>query len=242
MSERRIPADEIKAFYNKTEQIWALDDWHSRTKKRLDHELRYALPLARSADRVLHLGSAGFDYGIVGTFTAHVDLAERRLAGVQSAVVADVHRLPIGGSAIDLCLCIGTVLNYCDAAVAILEMCRVIRPGGWLVLEFETSDSWEFFGSRAFRRAAALVETFYGERTKISLWAYSVKYISGLLEAQGVMVSRISRIHILSSLAYKLFGRSEMAAKFASADVIVQVIPGLSKGASSVILFCQKDP
>lgn len=241
MGLRRISKDKVKELYNGHGSIWEKDSWHSHTKRRLDEIVGSLRDVAARSNRVLHVGSAGDGYGLTGRENFHLDLAERRLSGIEGAIVGDLHRIPLAPRAIDLCTCVGNVLNYCDAAVAIIELADILVPDGWLILEFETSDSWEYFGSPAFRQSAARVETFYGDDLATALWVYSLKYISSLLAAQGVIVRRTRRVHVASPLIYKMTGSIDLASKLSAYDSILEGMPGLSAGASNIILFCQKE-
>jgi SAM-dependent methyltransferase len=240
LSLRRISKEKVKELYNGQGSIWEKDSWHAHTKRCLDEIVGSLADVAAGCNRVLHVGSAGDGYGLLGRENFHMDLAERRLSGIEGAIVGDLHQIPVAPAAIDLCTCVGNVLNYCDAAVAIAELANILVPGGWLILEFETSDSWEYFGSPAFRQSAARVETFYGDDPATALWVYSLKYASSLLTAHGLNIRRTRRVHVASSLVYKMTGRIDVASRLSVYDKVLEGVPGLSAGASNIILFCQK--
>ena len=46
--------------------------------------------------------------------------------------------LPFAENSIDNILCVGSVLNYCDAIAAISEFNRVFKYNGHLILEYES--------------------------------------------------------------------------------------------------------
>ena len=124
--------------------MWNVDPWHQHTRRRLSEILTDVVASVAGRKRLLHLGSAGADYGINGLLTVHIDVAENLLRNVACAVVADAESLPLASHSFDCCVCVGSVLNHCDAATVIGEISRTLTIGGRLVLEFETSDSWEF--------------------------------------------------------------------------------------------------
>ena len=240
MSEQRIPLEKVRALYEKPESMWSVDAWHRHTRARLEQVLATAALTERHPRYVLHVGSAGEDYGIQGEGTFHVDVSDAGLRGVHGAIVGDVHTLPIANSAVDLCVCVGSVINHCDAAVAISELGRVMKDGSWLALEFETSDSWEYLGTSTYRASAAYASTFYGENESMHLWVYSMKYVSGLLRANGLILKKTLGIHILSTMAYRLFGGTDFAARLGLADRALNFVPGLRGGAGNVLILCQK--
>lgn len=54
--------------------------------------------------------------------------------------------LPFAENSIDNILCVGSVLNYCDAIAAISEFNRVLKYNGHLILEYESSWGFEYIG------------------------------------------------------------------------------------------------
>jgi hypothetical protein len=222
--------------------MWGADRWHSHTKQWLDECMRKLDPISKEASVLLHVGSAGRDYGLRGKLTCHVDIADNTLASVPNAVIGDVHALPIAPASVDLCVCVGSVINYCDAVFSLFELCSVIKPGGHLVLEFESSGSWEYLWSDVYQQGVTTTRTFYGADSECTLWLYSTKYIKELLFTQGFMVKEESRVHVISSLVYKLTRSEGLSAKFARMDNLFRNVPLVRKGASNVIWLCQKLP
>jgi hypothetical protein len=239
---RRITGDKVRSLYNQLENMWGADSWHDHTRKSLMLHLQKQRHLAEAANVVLHLGSAGESYGLQGRRTCHIDLAEKRLLGTTGAVIGDVHALPIQPNSIDFCTCVGSVLNYCDAVVVLGQISKTLQPGAHFVLEFETSDSWEYAGTAVYRQSAALSETFYGGDQNCKLWLYSLSYIKSLLEANGLAIKAVDRSHVLSSLVYRWTKNVARAARYGRADYIAEKLPILRRGAANIILLCQKMP
>ena len=242
MEVRRIAGEKVRSLYNQLDNMWGADSWHDHTRKRLARHLQKQQRLAKNADVVLHVGSAGDGYGLDGHWNCHIDLAERRLIGIPNAIVGDAHALPIKLSSIDLCTCVGSVLNYCDAVVVLSQISKILKTGAHLVLEFETSDSWEFMGTSVYRQSAALSETFYGGDPDCKLWLYSFSYIKALLEANNLAIKTTDRSHVLSSLVYRWTKNVSYAAKYGPIDVIAEKLPVLRRGSANIILLCQKKP
>jgi len=137
---------------------------------------------------------------------------------------------------------VGSVLNYCDAVVVLREISKALKAGSYLILEFESSDSWEFMGTSVYRQSAALSSTFYGGDPDCKLWLYSFAYIKALIQANDLAIKRVGRSHVLSSMIYRLTKDVSLSAKFGVADMIAEKIPVLRHGSANVILLCQKRP
>jgi hypothetical protein len=237
---RRIAGEKVRGLYNHLDDMWAADSWHGHTQKRLASHLRKKQHLAANADIVLHVGSAGESYGLNGRWNCHIDLADKRLENTPNAIVGDAHALPIQPSSVDLCTCVGSVLNYCDAVVVLSQISKTLKVGSYLILEFETSDSWEFMGTSVYRRSAALSQTFYGGDPDCEIWLYSLAYIKALLTANNMVIKSVDRSHVISSLVYRLTKDVSFSAKFGAADIIAEKLPVLRRGSANIILLCQK--
>jgi SAM-dependent methyltransferase len=192
-----------------------------------------------SRQTCLNLGSGGESYGLPEDTILHVDLDSQRFSQTQIGLVADIQRLPSLGAQFDICLCVGSVLNHCDAAAVISGIRDALKPGGKLILEFESSTSLELLFSRHFNRSATVISTFYQDRT-IRLWAYSERYVTDLLSNCGFAVIRKSSRHHLSPFAYLVCRNSNLAARFHIFDAIARHVPLLSRCASHFIYACQK--
>jgi 2-polyprenyl-6-hydroxyphenyl methylase/3-demethylubiquinone-9 3-methyltransferase len=77
---------------------------------------------------------AGLGYCHLGVDLTHSALSQAVAHGVTPAR-ADVVRLPMGDAVADV-VCAGEILEHvADHAAAVAEMCRVLRPGGTLVVD-----------------------------------------------------------------------------------------------------------
>jgi ubiquinone/menaquinone biosynthesis C-methylase UbiE len=86
----------------------------------------------------------------------YTDLIVGSLRNVPLAVVSDAEQLPFPVNTFGIAICVGSVINYCSAASAISEFVRVLKSGGLLVLEFETSDSFEFLFTHDLSKGVTL--------------------------------------------------------------------------------------
>lgn len=222
------------------EDIWpATDAWHFFTRNAIyDTVRRWTSAFRKDGARILNIGSGGSDYDLVGINLIHGDLCTRNLSAGTSTV-CNAERLPFQDATFDAAICVGSVLNYCDAFVALSEMARVVKRAGTLILEFEKSDNIEYIFSKPFCANAMMVTTFYcGEKERV--WVYNERYIKHLLSALGFEVRRRRAIHTLSSAMLRVLP-SQIAAKFGSWDRIVARLPWFNQFASNVILECEKN-
>jgi SAM-dependent methyltransferase len=188
---------------------------------------------------ILNVGSHGNEYGLPARCHFHVDIVAEPLQGLRLALVADAEALPFPNDSFDLAVCVGSVVNYCNAAIAIREFGRVLRPGGRLILEFETSDSFEFYGTPDFSRDAVQISTFYnGEMEPI--YVYAKRYIVASLKANGFRSERATPFHLLSPLAYRAVGSEQISAMLGALDGVIQRIPLLRDISANVFVTAKK--
>ena len=77
------------------------------------------------------------------------------------------------GAPIGSIVCVGSVINYCDAGTVIAEFSRLSKPGAVLVLEFESSGGFEY-RKRACYKESATVVTVQFQGSAHTQWLYSV--------------------------------------------------------------------
>ncbi|MDE6063654.1 MAG: class I SAM-dependent methyltransferase, partial [Lachnospiraceae bacterium] len=139
----KLDQDKIKSFYNSVTDVWGIDDpWHEYSKKVISSFIKHKDIFRNSV--VLNAGSAGNSYGIECNLMYHVDIADEKIKNIDNAVIASIEKMPFNDLFFDNILCVGSVLNYCDALTAISELARVLKPNGNLILEFESSWGFEY--------------------------------------------------------------------------------------------------
>ena len=212
------PAD-VRQKYNSRSEIWpAKDGWHRHTHVTIGELVRrYAPGFRLSHKKMLNLGSGGNSYALQAAFEVQLDIAERHLPRNDLAVVGTAELLPFGEKTFDFVLCVGSVLNYCNAVNAIVEIARVLVPGGALLLEFESSRSAEYLGRSEFGRNSVLVSTTFQGETEL-LWIYNPIYIIALLKAAGLELLTDEGIHSITALAYRFSDNEDFAMRFATLD------------------------
>jgi len=240
-TDPRLEIAAVRERYSDPAAYSGTDDWHRFTANRIRGELRrYCADIvARPGSAILNAGAGNNDLGICPPTTLNLDISESGLSRLPNPIVGSVENIPLLDETIDTIICVGSVINYCSAAAAIREFQRILKYGGQLILEFESSRSAEFIGSSAFGRPAAIAETFYQGATEV-VRVYDPLYIKNLLLASKLSVVRVVPIHIASPLALRATRNLRFAAKVARLDALFSHTPILSRWASNQILFCEK--
>jgi len=235
----KLNLEAIKVFYDSIENVWPRNNaWYSYLKSRIETYIRKNYNQLDNA-YILNAGSGGNDYGIISNNMYHVDIAKDKIAHLKNATVASIEDLPFPDEMFDYSICVGSVLNYCDAIASISEMARVLKRQGRLILEFENSHSFEYLGKSVYGNSAEIVTTKYLEQSH-KLWVYSFDYIRSILKEYSFDIRNSSALHVLSGLLLNKKYDENTAAKLAKFDRIFQYIPYFKKRASNIILLCEK--
>lgn len=232
-----IDVDKVREFYNATPAIWLPDDhWHQWSYHQIEKYLSQVHILPQQY--VLNAGSGGNSYGLECNMV-HVDIAETKLEGVSNSVVSSIEAMPFQSSIFDKIVCVGSVINYCDASAVISEFSRVIKHGGNLILEFENSGGYEYKGTTVYNKSAGIVTVkFQGSDHR--QWLYSLPYIKNLLVANSFSISDVYAYHIFSSKALQLCRDESRAVRYARFDKIARKLPWMASHANNFIINCRK--
>ncbi len=216
----------------------AMDAWHLITSKRIQSFISSFVRDYRQgpvATVVANLGSGGVDYGVLSYTHLHLDLAPQQLRNVRFRIMANIEHLPLPASCADLVLCVGEVLNFSSPELVIKEIARIAKPSALVLLEYESSQSLEFFGSRVQKPESSAITTFYNGR-EVELRVFNPRFISSLLKTANFEELRTSSFHIISALIYRLTGIAGFAATFAGADLILSRLPFFRSRGCNVIV------
>lgn len=229
--------EKIKEFYEKSELVWPENDgWHKINQQTIYHFL-HSLTFSKGAN-VLNAGSGGNNYNLSCNMH-HLDIVANKIKHLNQSKVGSVEAIPYGDAEFDATICVGSILNYCDATLAISELSRTLKIGGQLILEFETSYSYEYINTNAYKKNAAIASTMYFDEPH-RMWVYALKYIINILKENSLIVDKTLKYHILSGLAYRLCKDENRASKYALLDGILRHVPFISQHAANVILLCTK--
>jgi ubiquinone/menaquinone biosynthesis C-methylase UbiE len=233
--------EQIAGRYNSLSVIIDDDDkWHRTTKKRISDFIQSTLKHLPKATnlKVLNAGSGGFSYGLDESNILHVDIAGNHLSNLPNSLVADIQSMPINDKQFDLILCVGSVLNYCDPIRVAKEFSRVLKNGGYLILDYENSHTFELLFKRGFNKNAVYVETFFdahGDKERI--WYFSEKYIDRLYASYHFEKITQERFHIISPLIYRLTSKANFSSSFAKLDCFFSLVPVIKRFSSNVIVL-----
>jgi ubiquinone/menaquinone biosynthesis C-methylase UbiE len=240
----QIDPTEVAKKYNLIDKVWDTNDkWHVVTHNMIKNFIwNVVLELTGWRNfKILNAGSCGYSYDLNEDNIIHIDIAGDKLRNFKKSITASVEAIPLPNHSVDVVICVGSVLNYCDPIKALNEFARVLDRHGYLILEFENSYTLELLGTSSFNKKATLEETFYnGQKEKI--WFYAESYIRELTRINGFELISMKRCHILSPLIYRLFKNERQAAKYANLDNICSMVPFLRKFSSnSIFLFKKSD-
>ncbi|MHA7965227.1 methyltransferase domain-containing protein [Paenibacillus sp. CAU 1782] len=236
-----LPNEDIMKFYDSHDSIWPEgDNWHKYTKEQLIKFVNVYINKIKPKGHIeiLNAGSGGSTYNLKHEMH-HVDITEKHISHFKNHTVANIEDMPFENNTFDVAICVGSVLNYCDASKCINELSRVLSPKGYLILEFENSWSMEFYKTPIHKRSSDLATTkYFGSEHQ--LWVYSISYISQILKQHQFKILDSKRFHILSSFAYKYYQDENKAARFCKTDPFFRLFPFLSKRSHNIFLFCEK--
>lgn len=236
-----IDLNSVKKMYNEMSEIWPNDDkWYQYTYLQTSEFLTHISSKYQFTNemKILNAGSGGNTYNLSGIHY-HVDIAEQKIKNLPNSYVGNIENLMFEDNIFDVCICVGSVINYCDAFVAITEMVRVLKKGGFLILDFDQSHSFEFLGTSSFKKATDIIETFnsgYVDKT----WIYSPEYIYKILKQRKIQICDIKKYHMLSPLFYRITHDENRAAKYTKYDKYISHIPILRNFSCNIILCSQK--
>jgi SAM-dependent methyltransferase len=241
---KQIDPNSVANRYNELDIIIDEEDrWHLITEEKIKKFIYNGLKLIPNSKelRILNAGSAGNGYGLPEENMLHVDLADKHLKHLSNSIVANIEKLPLPDLSFDLIICVGSVLNYCDPLLVANEFTRVLKSGGYIIIEFECSCTFELLGTKDFNKSAVFVETFfdsYGGKEKI--WYFSENYIQEVFHQDSYSLIKRSPFHILSPAAYRMTNNLLFSSFFSKLDGICSAIPILNKFGSNILYMLHK--
>lgn len=226
------------AHYSRGEAIWSPnDEWNTRKRQAISSFCREAMSkLDHPNAVVLNAGSGSHRYDWMPAQAVSLDRFPAQLAGQANAKVGDLERMPFPNATFDLVICVGSVLNYVSAIEALTEIARVTKPGGELLLHYESSDSLEHLGRAHWRADVAPIRTLNNGKTDM-IWVYSRAFIRRTLDRSNYRIKIVRGFHIGSAALLRLGLSQQRAARAQRLDTIFAPLRAFS---DDVILIAQK--
>lgn len=230
--------ESAKEIYSYMDKVWPDNNsWYDYTHKIIINFIESNL-FSRLNDKSIYLnaGSGGSVYNLPG-ICYHVDVAENLIKSLLNHFVASIEKLPFPDATFDATICVGSVINYCSALESIGELARTLKPNGYLILEFERSNTAELWFSKEYARYATMQQYEYLNHIH-TLWLYSEQYIKKLLYDNNLKIISLHRFHSLSALINRITKKEDLSGKYGKYDKIFKPISYLL--AHNTILLCIK--
>lgn len=180
------------------------DAWHSYSGDRTEEFISHTLSTwERPSKFLLNAGCGVYRLSEPNWREISLDLFPTPLRMRSHAICGSVEALPFKNNIFGGLVCVGEVLGYCDPVKAIQEFARVLMPKGILVCDFSNTQSFRYWLTKVYGRAADIVTHPYNgqpERT----WAYHPEYIESLLESTGFKIYQRIGTHTWSALANRM--------------------------------------
>ena len=227
------------SLYGCGQEIWSHSDkWNAYKHFRVDSFCRSILEgWSGSLGRMLDVGAGRDGYDWIPESAVRLDRFACQVERYSLPVAGEVENLPFVDGSFDTTICVGSVINYASAIEAVAELLRVTKRGGFLILHFETSTSFEHVGTNRWGVSAAPLDTLNSSRAD-HIWVYSPNFIRASIRANGGRIQKAVAFHILSSLGLRLGWSQDRASQFARLDAF---LPFLGKFADDVIFLVGKN-
>lgn len=224
--------------YSSLDYVWPEENrWYNYTHKCIVDFVMKSLSDRLNYESVyLNAGSGGSVYSLPGT-CFHVDIAENLIKALPHHVVASIEKMPFSNCSFDASICVGSVINYCDIVKSISELVRCLKPGGFLVLEYERSNTGELWFTKDYGMGATVQHYKYLGHIH-TLWLYSEHIVNKILKENSFMVLQRKRFHCLSAIANRISDNEEASGRFGRFDPLLKPFSYIS--AHNIILLCQK--
>ncbi len=231
--------ENTQEIYTSMEKVWPDHSyWYDFTHNHIINFVEDTLKTKLLESSIyLNAGSGGSEYNLSGS-CYHLDIAENLIDKFPNYFVSSIEKMPFEHNTFDAIICVGSVINYCSALESICELSRILKPGGFLVLEFERSNTAELWLNSEYGKIATLQNYEYLGHTH-SLWLYSEKYIKLLLSKNGLSIKKQKRFHNLSALINRITKNEELAGKFTKFDSLFLPVSYLMS--HNTILLCEKN-
>ncbi len=207
----------------KESEPWPNDDsWHTYTYNILHKYVQDRLSGLRlnNSQVILNAGCGKTTYNTKAKMV-YMDIIKDYVDLFENYLIGSVEQIPLSDNSMDGIICVGSVVNYVDIQKAISEFSRVLKPHGFLIMEYERSNSAEFLFSKDYAKTVFLQKYKYNNQIHY-LWMYNEKFVLKLAEYYGLCCMKKYRYHNVSSLLYRLGMKEESAAELSKFDKLTQ--------------------
>lgn len=208
--------------YGKSEPWPDNDIWHIHTYNILHKYVQDKLNELNldNTQIVLNAGCGRTTYETHATII-YMDIIKEYINMFENYIVGSVENIPLSDNSVDCVICVGSVINYVDIQKTLLEFSRILKPDGFLILEYERSNSAEFLFTKKYAKTVFMQAYHYNKQTHY-LWMYNEKFVLQLAEFYNFLCKKKYRYHSISSLFFRLGVSEERAAKFSKYDKVIQ--------------------
>lgn len=204
--------------YNRIENIWPNNNkWYDYTQNQINRFIIENKHKLNHNSMILNAGSGGSEYKIPGIFF-HVDLVEKSILKYPHHFVSSIEKMPFKESTFDFAICVGSVINYCNALTALDEIYRVCKANSYFILEYERSSTGELLWNKERRKSVTLQIYNYNGQSNHKLWLYSDNYINNILCEVGFKILNERYFHSLSSIYNKFVKDENISGKIGPFD------------------------
>ena len=229
-----------KVAYELMEHPWPeADIWSTHTKHSIADFVREFAADANGL--IFNAGCGGNDYGLSSrTPCINLDISLRQCRTLPRAVVGDVEHIPLPSDVFDVTMCVGAVINYVEPEKAIPELIRVTKPGGLILVDFESSCSAEIMFSRHWRKPVSVIERMYVDHMD-KTYLFSPGHIRNIFERSRSEVVKVRSYHTATAMWERIFIKAHIPKAAYSIDKFASNLPGIGWLGSSVIFACRKN-
>ena len=224
MDDHELVYNTAKSNYKESTPWPKADAWHSCTYNIINNYVQNTLTsLDLSTDQViLNAGCGRTTYESDGTII-NMDIIDEYVSGFDNGLVASIESIPLDNYSINVIICVGSVVNYADIQKAFSEFSRILVPDGYLILEYERSNSAEFIFDKNYANTVFLKKYHYNGQLH-NLFMYDERFVLSLADYYDFSVVKKYRFHVISSILYRLGIPENKAARFSSLDKLAQPI------------------
>jgi SAM-dependent methyltransferase len=228
-----------KVAYELMEHPWPPgDNWSTHTKRSIGAFVREVVPVTDGL--ILNAGCGGNDYGLSGqAICVNLDISLRQCRTLKLPVLGDIEHIPFPDDLFDVTVCVGAVINYVRPEQAIPELTRVTKPGGLILVDFESSYSAEIMFAPQWRKPLTMIERMYIDHMD-KTYLFSPDHVRGLFEQASGTVIATRGYHIATAMWERIFSKALIPRAAYSIDRFASRVPGVRALASSVLLACRK--